>query len=142
MIISPYFSSIIKSREFLIQLLGRGQGKLEFVGEFDVIMPQALHDEAYEYITRSEALIKEKVQYYTETHLKYLECNKKTKKIDTFCLVYDDSNFDEGCLELHKLGYRINIKHWRTISIKDVTDKGFIEYKFRGPKHVLSLIHI
>ena len=140
MIISPYFSSVIKSREFLIQLLGRGQGKLEFVGEFDVIMPQALHDEAKEYIRRSEALIKEKVQYYTETHLKYLEC-KKTKKIDTFCLVYDDSNFDEGCLELYSLGYKINIKHWKKIR-EDVTDKGFIEYKFRGPKHVWSMSEV
>ena len=141
MIISPYFSSLIKSREFLIQLLGRGQGKFEFVGEFDVIMPQALHDEAKEYIKRSEKLIKEKVKYYTETHLKYLECNEKTKKIDTFCLVYDDSNFHEGCLELRKLGYKIIIKHWETIR-NDVTDKGFIQYKFRGPKHVWSMSEV
>lgn len=141
MIISGYFSSEIKSIGFLIQLLGRGQGAYEFVDNFELFMPMTLHNDAKAYIQRSEEVIKSNVEYYTLDHFEYVERGAKTKKIDTFCLVYDYSNFHEGCLELHKLGYRINIKHWKDIT-DDVTDKGFIQYKFRGPKHVWSMSEV
>tara|TARA_B100001093_G_scaffold241005_1_gene230754 strand:- start:43318 stop:45411 length:2094 start_codon:yes stop_codon:yes gene_type:complete len=151
MIISGYFSAEIKSIEFLIQLLGRGQGVLQFVNNFHLVMPRTLYDDAQAYIQRSEELINSNVEYYTPDLFEYVEVGANLKTNDTnatFCLIYND--IKAATQELKRLKCIIQYtstwepripkrEEWELKKAKGEIDQDsvfnpFIEHSFRGPK--------
>ena len=132
MIISGYFAKHICT---LVQLCGRGQGQIQFVGDFKVVMPQALYDNVKKYIEDSEKLIESDPEFYDQDMLTNLG------KVDEFQDIEEphcESTIEELAQWVNDNIYksngkpaRIQLKRWLG---KARTEDGFIMHKFGGTK--------
>jgi len=129
MIISGYFAKDIHS---LVQLVGRGQGKEEYVDNFKVIMPQALYNCIEKYIEDATKLIEDDPEFFDQDML------AKIGKVDEFQNI-EEPHYESTIEKLAewvknnitlsngKKNARIQLSKWQ---IKKTDDNGFIMHKF------------
>jgi hypothetical protein len=129
-IVSSYFARKLTA---LVQMLGRGQGNIKYVGTLTLITPQSLYDSVNKYIEDSEKILKDEPDYYDSDML------AKIGKVDKFTNV-EEPHFENTIEELNnwvkknirKLDGKpptIQLHKWQE---KPIDDKGFILHSWRG----------
>ena len=79
MIISSYFAKNIHD---LLQIVGRGQGKEQYVDPYKVIMPQQLYSCIKKYIENSEKLLEENPEFFDQDMLASISKVDKFENIE------------------------------------------------------------
>ena len=95
MIISNYFS---KNLYKLVQIGGRGQGGRKFVGDFTIIMSQALYDRMKKYIEDDEKLTNAEHEYYDQDMLAQLDEKKESKNLNKNDIIFEEFNNEADAL--------------------------------------------
>lgn len=128
-ILSGYFA---KDMANLVQILGRGQGNEKYVGNYILVMPQALRDKVKKYLEDCEAILKNQPEYYD---LDMITKIGKTDKFEKIKVHYENSieKLNEWVKSNIKTSSirnkfaKIQVSQWKN---KDTNDQGFILHKF------------
>ena len=132
MILSSYFA---KHMAQMIQIMGRGNGKEEFVGNYTLITPQAMYDMANKYIQDTEAILNEEPEYYDEDMISSI--GKKDKFANIEEPHYETSINDlskwikANIVRANGKSASIKVSQWKK---KRRNENGFIMHKFGGTK--------
>jgi hypothetical protein len=130
MVISNYFR---KDLYKLVQIGGRGQGGSKFVGDFTIIMSQALYDRMKKYIEDDEKLTNAEHEYYDQDLLAQLDEKKEPKSLNKNDIMFEDFGNENDAKE--RMNYILD-------EMKKVPEWEYREKRFIvGYKHIKNKKH-
>tara|TARA_E500000331_G_scaffold313366_1_gene321979 strand:- start:445 stop:2241 length:1797 start_codon:yes stop_codon:yes gene_type:complete len=133
MIISSYQT---KSINELIQLVGRGQGKSEYIAkQFSIICPQDVWDLIKNYIDNCERIINSNPEVFDEYTLSNIGVQKKNKSKKTTHQQITRTSIDDLATWIkNNLKVTIQKDHWKG----KLNGDGFYTHRYRGIEQIWS----